>query len=420
MNIKKDILKIGVPIVLMNVFNTVIMNTDSFITGKFLGLNKMTSISLSVVVVYRMMLLFKVMKESSVILLNKEELDKNETRFNLFLIAIVLSLLNGFICLFFKTNLTSTINVPEILYSDYSIYYDYYVIASCLCLLSEFLATMLIAEGDSKTPARIMIISQLVNIGLDIVIVQFSENVKYLALTTILGYVIATTWLLIKIKIKLCMVKLSYFRDFFKIGIPMLLSEICYTYAILVTTKTMNSFSLEEIKATTISNELKYLANAVTSIAYTPMLVLLSSKKYRVKECLTSGLKFIVTITLVSNVIVVGMMFLYAMVITKDKNVLDNLLVASIPIIGYVFIAIKNNLIAVYTHLNLQKYVSAFTFLSIFLFRVAYLKLLADNYLMFNLANPLSWICLDLLLIVSLGIIKRKEIIKNRTMFSRN
>ena len=185
-------------------------------------------------------------------------------------VALVMGLLSGVILmvlvLFCSRRFLIMMNCqPEIL-DMADLYLKIYFIGMPITMLYNFATSILRASGDSVRPMIYMIVSGVVNVGLNVLFVgAFDMTVSGVAVATVLSNALALTFTLIALaKDKdFCKIELQNLRlrraevlEMVKIGVPGCIAGISFYFGEVVVVSAVNSLGADAMTANAISSQI--------------------------------------------------------------------------------------------------------------------------------------------------------------------
>lgn len=174
------------------------------------------------------------------------------------------------------------------------------------------LASILRAFGNAKTPLHAMMIASLCNVILDILFVMvFEWGIIGAGLATILAQVIAGCFCLYHVlKLKeymphaLCK-DLSYYKNQYRLGIPMALQNVLIAIGGMVLTSAVNRYGTNFLAGFTAMNKL-YGVLEISAVSYGYAMVTYTGQNYGAKrfDRISSGVKKVVLLSLVTSIFI--------------------------------------------------------------------------------------------------------------------
>lgn len=185
--------------------------------------------------------------------------------------AMILAVLIGVIGLILGQTvaapLLKLIQTPEGIFGDAELYLRIYVLGYPFLLLYDFGAAALRARGDSRYPFIVLMVSGVVNVGLNLFfVVVFHMGVAGVAIATDISTVISALMVLRRLSkdglFRLTLRKLSFSgriaMNILKTGIPCALQGAVFCFANIFVQASINSFGETAIAGSTIALNFEY------------------------------------------------------------------------------------------------------------------------------------------------------------------
>ena len=255
-------------------------------------------------------------------------------------VALVMGLLSGVILMvvvltFSRHFLIMTNCQPEVL--DMAVLYiNIYFIGMPVMMLYNFIASILRAGGDSVRPMIYMIISGVVNVGLNFLfVIVFNMTVSGVAAATVISNLVSLILGIIALakEKEYCKIEwrnLRIFREEFLemigIGLPSCLAGLSFYFGEVVVVSAVNSISTDAMTANTISSQLDRLNYTVGESIASATGVMISqsfgAKNFeRVKKTFNVGMLYCVSVVMLIGVIVVLLSDPLIGIFTKSETV---------------------------------------------------------------------------------------------------
>ena len=270
----KVMLRFVLPIFLGTLFQSLYNTIDAIIVGRFAGKEALAAIE-SVLNFHRLPVSFFVGLSSGATIIisqyfganKKDEVSKASHTAILFAIVggLLLSVLSCILSPFF----IRLIKVPEEIFYQAQIYTIICFSGIMVSMIYNIGSGILRALGDSKTPFYILIVSNILNIILDLILViVFRLGVIGVGFATLISQVISAILIFIillrtkldcKIYInKICFYK-KYLKEIFRLGLPIGVQSVLYPISNTIIQSSINTFGVNSIAAWAISGKLDFL-----------------------------------------------------------------------------------------------------------------------------------------------------------------
>lgn len=204
-SIRKKILLFALPILIGQVFQQLYNTFDSLIVGKYLGDQALAAVSSSGSLIFMMVGFFQGISLGAGVIIAKEFGAKNYKSMRLAIHTdVAFGLTAGVFLTIIGVLLTPSIlqwmHTPEAVLPQSIIYFRFYFCGSVFSVMYNIFVGILQAVGNSKHPLYYLIISSLINVGLDILFVGvFGFGVGAAALATVISQAISAILCCIKL-----------------------------------------------------------------------------------------------------------------------------------------------------------------------------------------------------------------------------
>ena len=270
----KVMLRFVLPIFLGTLFQSLYNTIDAIIVGRFAGKEALAAIE-SVLNFHRLPVSFFVGLSSGATIIisqyfganKKDEVSKASHTAILFAIVggLLLSVLSCTLSPFF----IRLIKVPKEIFYQAQIYTIICFSGIMVSMIYNIGSGILRALGDSKTPFYILIVSNILNIILDLILVVvfnlgvigvgFATLISQIASAILIFIILLRTKLDCKIYInKICFYK-KYLKEIFRLGLPIGVQSVLYPISNTIIQSSINTFGVNSIAAWAISGKLDFL-----------------------------------------------------------------------------------------------------------------------------------------------------------------
>ncbi len=270
----KHILLFALPALVGNVFQQIYNFADSVIVGRFIGSNAFAAVGATSSITFLFFALCNGLGSGGGIVASQyygahDDYNVKKCIVNTGLIMLLVPVFFGFTGFVLAPALLRLLNTPPLILSDAVLYTRYMCIGLLFVSLYNYLASMLRALGDSKTPLYFLIISTVINIVLDILFIcVIPLGIKGAALATVIAQLISVI---------LCAIHAyrtnSYFRihrsDLFitskmtyriiRLGVPMSIQFALIAVSAMAMQRVVNSFGTTVVAAFTATNRIEQL-----------------------------------------------------------------------------------------------------------------------------------------------------------------
>ncbi len=296
-NVRKLIIRYSVPMLVGSLFQQLYHVVDGLIVGNYLGKEALAAVGVSFPVIFLLVSLLIGLTIGLSVLVSQYFGAKDLTKvkeaidtiyLSLFIASVVISTTG----LIFATDLMNMLGVPPEIEHDSVVYFS--IFCAGLIFLFGFNATNAILRGlgDTKTPLVFLIISTVINLGLDILFVGFMGlGIEWVAIATVFSQFFAFVAAIIYLNqrhpiISFAIHKMVFNRKIFSqslaIGIPSGLQQSFVAIGILALVRIVNEFGSNATAAFTI-------ASRIDAFAAMPAMILASALSNFVGQNMGAG-----------------------------------------------------------------------------------------------------------------------------------
>ena len=339
----KVMLNFVLPIFLGTLFQSLYSTIDAIIVGRFAGKEALAAIE-SVLNFHRLPVSFFVGLSSGATIIisqyfganKKDEVSKASHTAILF--AMLGGLLLSIISCISSPFFIKLIKVPEeILYQAqiYTIICFSGIVASMIYNIGS---GILRALGDSKTPFYILIVSNILNIILDLILViVFNLGVIGVGMATLISQIVSAILIFIillrtKLDCKIYINKIffykKYLKEIFRLGLPIGVQSVLYPISNTIIQSSINTFGVNSIAAWAISGKLDFLIWTVSD-AFSIAISTFIAQNYGAEkhQRARDGIKVALIMSMIAIFVISFTLYFYnkplAYFLIKDKNIVD-------------------------------------------------------------------------------------------------
>ena len=339
----KVMLRFVLPIFLGTLFQSLYNTIDAIIVGRYAGKEALAAIE-SVLNFHRLPVSFFVGLSSGATIIisqyfganKKDEVSKASHTAILFAIVggLLLSVLSCTLSPFF----IRLIKVPKEIFYQAQIYTIICFSGIMVSMIYNIGSGILRALGDSKTPFYILIVSNILNIILDLILVVvfnlgvigvgFATLISQIASAILIFIILLRTKLDCKIYInKICFYK-KYLKEIFRLGLPIGVQSVLYPISNTIIQSSINTFGVNSIAAWAISGKLDFLIWTVSD-AFSIAISTFVAQNYGAEkhQRARNGIKAALIMSMVTIFVISSILYLYnkplAYFLIDDKNIVD-------------------------------------------------------------------------------------------------
>ena len=339
----KVMLNFVLPIFLGTLFQSLYTTIDAIIIGRFAGKDAFAAIE-SVLSFQRLPVSFFVGLSSGATIIisqyfgakKKEEVSKASHTAILFAIVggLLLSVLSCILSPFF----IKLIKVPNEIFYQAQIYTIICFSGIVFSMVYNIGSGILRALGDSKTPFYILILSNILNIILDLILViafkfgvigvGFATLISQIASAILIFIILLRTKLDCKIYINKIRFYKKYLKEIFRLGLPIGVQSVLYPISNTVIQSSINTFGVNSIAAWAISGKLDFLIWTVSD-AFSIAISTFIAQNYGAEkhQRARDGIKVALIMSMIAIFVISFTLYFYnkplAYFLIDDKNIVD-------------------------------------------------------------------------------------------------
>ena len=270
----KVMLKFILPIFLGTLFQSLYNTIDAIIVGRFAGKETLAAIE-SVLNFHRLPVSFFVGLSSGATIIisqyfgaNKKE-DVSKASHTAMLFAMLGGLLLSIISCTVSPFFVKLIKVPEEILYQAQIYTIICFSGIVAAMIYNIGSGILRALGDSRTPFYILIVSNILNIVLDLILViVFKLGVVGVGMATLISEIVSAILVFIilintnldcRIYINKIHFYKQYIKEIFRLGLPIGVQSVLYPISNTIIQSSINIFGVNSIAAWAVSGKLDFL-----------------------------------------------------------------------------------------------------------------------------------------------------------------
>ena len=337
------ILLFALPTLIGNIFQQIYNFADSVIVGRFVGSDAFAAVGATSSITFLFFALCNGIGSGGGIVTSqyygaKDDGNVRKCIVNTGLIMLMVPVFFGLLGFTLAPALLKLLDTPELILNDAILYTRFMCVGLLFVSLYNYMASMLKALGDSKTPLYFLIISTLINVFLDILfVVVFAMGITGAALATIIAQLISVV---------LCAIHAyrtnPYFRfvkeDFaitlsmtgqiVRLGVPMSIQFGLIAISSMALQRVVNAFGTTAVAAFTATNRIEQLIHQPYMTLATSLSTF-SGQNYGAKrnDRVYSGFKNGMIIMAIVTVILMVVMQLFGRAITglfvSDTSVIE-------------------------------------------------------------------------------------------------
>ncbi len=270
----RHIILFALPALVGNIFQQIYNLADSMIVGRFIGSDAFAAVGATSSITFLFFALCNGIGSGGGIVASQyfgahDMGNVKKCIVNCGLIMLIVPVVFGVTGALLSPALLRLLDTPSLIMGDAVLYTRYMCVGLLFVSLYNYLASMLRALGDSRTPLYFLIISTVINIVLDILLVcVFPLGVKGAALATVISQSISVLLCAIHAYrtnpcFKICREDISFsFKmagRIVRLGVPMSLQFGLIAISAMALQRVVNSFGTTAVAAFTATNRIEQL-----------------------------------------------------------------------------------------------------------------------------------------------------------------
>lgn len=274
-HIGKQIITFSIPIILGNFFMQFYQIVDSIIVGQYLGTEALAAVGASMPVIFAVIALVIGIGSGASVVVSQyygaKDFEKViVTSDTLHIFLIVAGVLIAVFGVFFSEDIFRLIDLPENLIPQATEYLQIYLGGIFLMFGFNTVSSILRGLGDSKSPLYFLIVSSILNVGLDyLFIVSFGWGVAGAAWATVIAggvaYLIAIIYVNKKSQVlKINLFNLKFDKKIFKLcvnyGLPTGIQQSFVAFGAVALLSIVNDFGTDVIAGYSLAMRVEGLA----------------------------------------------------------------------------------------------------------------------------------------------------------------
>ncbi len=270
----RHIVFFALPSLIGNIFQQIYTIADSIIVGRFVGASALAAVGSTSTIAFLFFALCNGIGNGGGIIVSQYYGAKNDDRVrasivNTGFIMLVVPVFFGITGFISAPEILNLLNTPSDILADAVIYIRYLCAGLLFVSIYNYLASMLRALGDSKTPLYFLILSAAINIIMDLIFVYvLKAGIKGAALATVISQFLAAVTCGIHaykinpyFRMKKSDLRLSaeISKKVLRLGIPMSLQFGLIAVSSMAVQRIVNSYGTTFVAAFTATNRIEQL-----------------------------------------------------------------------------------------------------------------------------------------------------------------
>ncbi|MGN0399046.1 MAG: MATE family efflux transporter [Blautia sp.] len=297
-SIMDKLISFSLPLMLSGILQLMFNAVDIVVVGRFSGSRTLAAVGSTTALINMFTNLFIGISLGTNVLAARffaagKSKEMSETVHTSMTLALISGILMAFVGLFFSKAALTMMGTPSDVIDQSALYMRIYFMGMPFFMLYNYGAAILRAVGDTKRPLIFLIISGIINAGLNmILVIIFHLAVSGVAIATVISQMISCILILrclyqskgiYQLRFSRLMIKSNYLRLIFQVGIPAGIQSTVINFSNVLLQSSVNSFgSIAMAGYTAANNIFGFLYVAVNSVTQTCMSF--TSQNYGVRK----------------------------------------------------------------------------------------------------------------------------------------
>lgn len=276
------LISFSIPLMLSGILQLMFNAVDIIVVGRFAGSESLAAVGSTTALINVFTNLFIGISLGSNVLAARyyaagKEREMSETVHSSLTLALISGILMAFAGLFFSRTALEWMGTPDDVIDLAALYMKIYFIGMPFFMLYNYGAAILRAVGDTKRPLLFLVVSGLVNAGLNmILVICFHMAVEGVAIATVISQLLSCIMVLIclyrtqgcyQFRFSKLGLKRIYVLQIFQVGIPAGIQSTVINFSNVLLQSSVNSFgSIAMAGYTAANNIFGFLYTSVNSV----------------------------------------------------------------------------------------------------------------------------------------------------------
>ena len=297
-SIMDKLISFSLPLMLSGILQLMFNAVDIIVVGRFSGSVALAAVGSTTALINVFTNLFIGISLGANVLAARffaagKEKEMSETVHTAITLALISGVIMAFVGLFFSRGALELMDTPEDVIGQSTLYMKIYFLGMPFFMLYNYGAAILRAVGDTKRPLIFLIISGVVNAGLNmILVIVFHLDVEGVAIATVISQLISCVLVLrclyrsqtsYQLRFSKLKINTAYLKQIFQVGIPAGIQSTVINFSNALLQSSVNSFgSIAMAGYTAANNIFGFLYMSVNSV--TQACMSFTSQNYGVRK----------------------------------------------------------------------------------------------------------------------------------------
>ena len=281
-SIMDKLISFSLPLMLSGILQLMFNAVDIIVVGRFSGSEALAAVGSTTALISMFTNLFIGVSLGTSVLTARfyaagRDQEVSETVHTSIMLALLSGILMVFVGLFFSRGALELMDTPDDVIDLSTLYMKIYFVGMPFFMLYNYGAAVLRAVGDTKRPLFFLIISGVLNAGLNLfLVVVFHMGVAGVGIATVISQMVSCVLVLIclyrvessyQLRLSKLTMKGVYLKQIFQVGVPAGIQSTVINFSNVLLQSSVNSFgSIAMAGYTAANNLLGFLYASVNSI----------------------------------------------------------------------------------------------------------------------------------------------------------
>ena len=270
-SIMDKLISFSLPLMLSGILQLMFNAVDIIVVGRFSGSVALAAVGSTTALINVFTNLFIGISLGANVLAARffaagKEKEMSETVHTAITLALISGVIMAFVGLIFSRGALELMDTPEDVIGQSTLYMKIYFLGMPFFMLYNYGAAILRAVGDTKRPLIFLIISGVVNAGLNmILVIVFHLDVEGVAIATVISQLISCVLVLrclyrsqtsYQLRFSKLKINTAYLKQIFQVGIPAGIQSTVINFSNALLQSSVNSFGSIAMAGYTAANNL--------------------------------------------------------------------------------------------------------------------------------------------------------------------
>ena len=356
-NLFSNMIKFCLPLLITNLLDSIYNIVDGIWIGKLVGDEGLAATTNCWPIILVAFSFFAGVTVTTSIIVSQHFASKDREKIKevinpLYIISVIMGIITATLLIFTENFWFNLFNTPVEVIQDAKAYITIYLIGFIFNFIGFTMISGIRAIGNSKTPLKILAITEITNIILDPILIKLGFGVKGAAIATavsmlillVLSYLCIRKSDLLKFDKKYLKFEKKFLKQVSILGIPMIIQQVTTIFTIMLEVNISNSLGV--VGGSTYGIVSKFqevvwvLGNAINELITVVVGQFVGKNEFnRIKDVMKNGIKLVVLPIILIGLFVIFCSEVFARVFTSNLLVISSSIeYMHIVGIGYTFV----------------------------------------------------------------------------------